>query len=104
MRRFRDWEPFPRGRLFRLSMTRDLVTADATRRRAIGHILLLAAGFFVLIAISADSVFLVNKARKDARWVVHTVEVENQISPCCCRCAAPKARSAAISLTCGRIF
>src|SRR3979409_408166 len=57
-----------------------LVTLDATRRRAIGQILLLAAGLVVLTVISAGSVYLVNKARDDARWVVHTVEAENQIS------------------------
>jgi signal transduction histidine kinase len=34
----------------------------------------------VLTIISAGSVYLVNQAREDARWVVHTVEVENQIS------------------------
>jgi signal transduction histidine kinase len=56
------------------------VTADATRRRSIGQILLLAAGFLVLVAISASSVILVNQAREDSGWVVHTVEVENQIS------------------------
>jgi signal transduction histidine kinase len=56
------------------------VTPDATRRRAIGQILLLAAGLMVLTVISAGSVYLVNKAREDARWVVHTVESENQIS------------------------
>jgi signal transduction histidine kinase len=56
------------------------VTSDATRRRTIGHILLLAAGLVVLTIISAGSVYLVNKAREDARWVLHTVEVENQIS------------------------
>jgi signal transduction histidine kinase len=56
------------------------VTPDATRRRAIGQILLLAAGLVVLTVISAGSVYLVNKARDDARWVLHTVEVENQIS------------------------
>src|ERR1700683_2908524 len=49
-------------------------------RRAIGPILLLAAGLVVLTVISAGSVYLVNQAREDARWVVHTVEVENQIS------------------------
>lgn len=43
-----------------------------------GQILLLAAGFVVLVAISAASVLLVNKARDDSGWVVHTVEVENQ--------------------------
>ena len=56
------------------------MTPDATRRRAIGQILLLAAGLVVLTVISAGSVYLVNKAREDARWVVHTVEIENQLS------------------------
>src|SRR5258708_7911994 len=45
-----------------------------------GQLLLLAAGLMVLTVISAGSVYLVNKAREDARWVVHTVESENQIS------------------------
>ena len=56
------------------------MTPDAARRRAMGQILLLAAGFLVLVAISATSVILVDQARKDNAWVVHTVEVENQIS------------------------
>ncbi len=56
------------------------MTPDAIRRRAIGQILLLAAGFLVLVAISIASIFLVNKAREDSGWVVHTVEVENQIN------------------------
>jgi signal transduction histidine kinase len=56
------------------------LTPDATRRRAIGQILLLAAGLVVLTIISAGSVYLVNQAREDAHWVLHTVEVENQIS------------------------
>jgi signal transduction histidine kinase len=56
------------------------LTSDAARKRSIGQILLLAAGFFVLVAISASSVVLVNQAREDSGWVVHTVEVENQIS------------------------
>ncbi len=68
---------------------RDIVTPDATRWRAIGQILLLAAGLVVLTVISAGSVYLVNKAREDARWVVHTVESELN-----CNCAGPKARSA----------
>jgi signal transduction histidine kinase len=34
----------------------------------------------VLTIISAGSVYLVNQAREDAHWVLHTVEVENQIS------------------------
>jgi signal transduction histidine kinase len=42
------------------------------------QILLLSAGFLVLVAISAGCVLLVNKARDDAGWVVHTLEVENQ--------------------------
>ena len=74
------------------------MTPDATRRRAIGQILLLAAGFLVLVAISTSSVILVNQSREDNGWVVHTVEVENQISTrCCCKSAAPKAPRAAIS-------
>jgi hypothetical protein len=56
------------------------VTANATRRRVVGQILLLAAGLVVLTIISAGSVYLVNQAREDARWILHTVEVENQIS------------------------
>jgi signal transduction histidine kinase len=48
------------------------------RRRAMGQILLLTAGFLVLVAISTASVILVNKSREDNAWVVHTVEVENQ--------------------------
>jgi signal transduction histidine kinase len=50
------------------------------RRRAIGQILLLAAGLVVLAVISAGSVYLVNKAREDARWVLRTIEVENELS------------------------
>ena len=65
---------------FRYPMTRDAVTPNATRRRALGQILLLAAGLIVLTVISAGSVYLVNQAREDASWVVHTVEVENQLS------------------------
>jgi signal transduction histidine kinase len=57
-----------------------LVTAEATRRRAIGQILLLAAGFLALVAISVASVILVNRARDDNGKVLHTVEVENQIN------------------------
>ena len=48
--------------------------------RAIWQPLLLAAGFVVLVGISAFSVILVDRAREDNDWVVHTVEVENQIS------------------------
>ena len=56
------------------------VTPDAMRRRAIGQILLLTAGFLVLVAISTASVLLVNKARQDNSLVVHTLEVENSIN------------------------
>jgi signal transduction histidine kinase len=44
------------------------------------QILLLAAGFLVLVAVSTASVILVNKSREDNALVVHTVEVENQIN------------------------
>jgi signal transduction histidine kinase len=63
-----------------ISLRTTLATVDATRRRAIGQILLLAAGFLVLVAISASSVILVNQSRKDNGWVVHSVEVENQMN------------------------
>jgi signal transduction histidine kinase len=56
------------------------VTIEPARRRAIGQILSLAAGFLVLVAISTSSVVLVNQSREDSGWVVHTVEVENQIN------------------------
>jgi signal transduction histidine kinase len=56
------------------------VTPERARRRAIGQILLLAAGFLVLVVVSTSSVVLVNQAREDNSRVVHTVEVENQIS------------------------
>jgi signal transduction histidine kinase len=54
------------------------VTPDLGHRRALWQILLLSAGFLVLVAISVASVLLVNKARDDSGWVVHTIEVENQ--------------------------
>ncbi len=53
---------------------------DASRPRAIGQLLLLTAGFLVLVAISLASVLLVNKARNDSARVTHTVEVEKQIN------------------------
>lgn len=56
------------------------MTADGQRRRTVGQIVLLTAALLVLIAISAASVLLVNKSRRDNGWVVHTVEVENQLS------------------------
>nr|WP_249157286.1 CHASE3 domain-containing protein [Bradyrhizobium sp. KB893862 SZCCT0404] len=42
--------------------------------------MLFAAGLLVLTAISAGSVYLVNTARDDSKWVIHTIEVENQIN------------------------
>lgn len=56
------------------------MTAEAARRRTLWQIGLLAAGFAVLVAISAISIYLVARARSDASWVLHTVEVENQLS------------------------
>lgn len=56
------------------------MTAEAQRRRAFWQILLFAAGLIVLTAISAGSVYLVNKARDDSKWVIHTIETENQIN------------------------
>src|SRR5258708_4635170 len=57
-----------------------VVTPDGKRRRAIGQILLLASGLVVLTVITAGSVYLVNRAREDASWVLHSVQVENQLS------------------------
>src|SRR5262245_23639507 len=54
--------------------------AEAQRRRTFWQILLLSAGLLVLTIISAGSVYLVNKAREDGKWVIHTIEVENQIN------------------------
>ncbi len=56
------------------------MTADAHRRRAFWQILLFTAGLLVLTWISAGSVYLVNKAREDSKWVIHTIEVENQVN------------------------
>lgn len=56
------------------------VTANAARRRELVQVLLLTAGFLVLVAISAASILFVDRARDDSSLVVHTVEVENQIA------------------------
>jgi signal transduction histidine kinase len=56
------------------------VTPDSRRRRAFWQILLFAAGLLVLTVISAGSVYLVNKAREDSKWVLHTIEVENGVN------------------------
>jgi signal transduction histidine kinase len=63
-----------------ISIRKAMGTRDARRSRALGQSLLLAAAFLVLVAISTLSVVLVDRAREDNAWVVHTVEVENQIS------------------------
>jgi signal transduction histidine kinase len=44
------------------------------------QVLLLTAGFLVLVAISTASIVFVDRARDDSSLVVHTVEVENQIA------------------------
>lgn len=56
------------------------MTAEAQRLRALWQILLFTAGLLVLTWISAGSVYLVNKAREDSKWVIHTIEVENQVN------------------------
>ena len=74
------------------------MTAEEQRRRAFWQILLFAAGLLVLTVISAGSVYLVNEARDDSKWVVHTLEVENQINALLLEVRrAESARCAAIS-------
>src|SRR3954447_16584777 len=50
-----------------------------TRRSTVRHPLLLALGFMILAAVSAASVWLVGQAETDAKWVTHTLAVENQL-------------------------
>jgi len=50
------------------------------QRRTFWQIALLSAGFAILIAIGAMALYLVNAARTEAAWVVHTIEAENQVS------------------------
>jgi signal transduction histidine kinase len=80
------------------------VSPEATRRRAIGQILLLTAGFLVLVAISAASVILVNKSREDNSWVVHTVEVENQTNALLLEIRRAESAARGYLLTSGREF
>lgn len=56
------------------------MTSEARKKRALWQILLLSAGFLVLVIVSISAVLLVNKARDHNRLVVHTVEVESQLS------------------------
>ena len=73
------WSFFRSGKRQFLNLQRELAVApEVRRRRAMGQILLLSAGFLVLVVVSAASVLLVNKSREDNAWVVHTIEVENQ--------------------------
>jgi signal transduction histidine kinase len=56
------------------------VPETASRQRTVWQVALLTTGFVVLIAIGAMSFYLVNVARTESAWVVHTIEAENQIS------------------------
>ncbi|MBB4422021.1 signal transduction histidine kinase [Bradyrhizobium sp. CIR48] len=56
------------------------MTAEAHRGRAFWQILLISAGLLILTVISAGSIYLVNKAREDSTWVLHTIEAESQIN------------------------
>ncbi len=53
---------------------------SAIKQRTIWQIALLSAGFAILIAIGATSLYLFSVARTESSWVVHTIEAENQIS------------------------
>lgn len=50
------------------------------KRGPSAQIVLLAAGLFILLGISATSIYLVFLLRTDAAAIAHTLEVENQIS------------------------
>ncbi len=56
------------------------MTPEAVRKRSVLQALLLAAGFLVLVVISVASIVFVDRSRDDSSLVLHTVEVENQIS------------------------
>lgn len=68
------------GDVLNPASAKETVVTLVSRRRSTLQILLLSAGFFVLVAVSVASVLLVNKAREDNAWVVHTVEVESQVA------------------------
>jgi len=55
------------------------VTQDTARLRTLWQVGLLTAGFIVLVAISAASVYLSQHARTDSRWGAYTIEIESQI-------------------------
>jgi len=56
------------------------VTRESARRRSVAQITLLSLSFAVLIVVSVASVYWLQKAREDAAWVTHTLEVENRIA------------------------
>src|SRR5205814_6276619 len=75
-----------------------------SRRRALGQVLLLLAGFLVLVAISVASVLLVNKARGDSAQVVHTIEVENQTNALLLQIRRAESAARGYLLTSGPVF
>ncbi|MGJ4932026.1 sensor histidine kinase [Bradyrhizobium sp. HKCCYLS2038] len=77
---------------------------EVRRRRTLGQILLLSAGFVVLVVVSTASVLLVNKARSDSAWVVHTVEAENQINALLLEVRRAESAARAYVLTQGQEF
>jgi signal transduction histidine kinase len=56
-----------------------MTQARAHRRTAL-QIVLLGFSFLVLVAISIASLYWLQRAREDAAWVTHTLEVQNHIS------------------------
>ncbi len=73
-------------------------------RRALWQFLPLAAGFLVLVAISAGSVLLVSQTRQDNAAVVHTIEVENQINTLLLEVRRAESSARGYLLTSGRDF
>jgi len=55
------------------------VTLEAARLRTVWQVGLMTAGFLILVAISAASLYLGHRARTGSLWVTHTIEVESQI-------------------------
>ncbi len=64
----------------------------------------MSAGFLVLVAVSTASVLLVNKARSDSAWVVHTIEAENQINALLLEVRRAESGARAYLLTQGQEF
>ncbi|MBI5265130.1 MAG: CHASE3 domain-containing protein [Bradyrhizobium sp.] len=80
------------------------MTPDLRRRRALGQILLFAAGLLVLTVISAGSVYLVNKARDDNAWVLHAIEVQNQVNALLLQIRRAESSARGYLLTSGQQF